>query len=218
MKNKVLLFIVGLNLTFNYIESTFAQAIVTDIDGGLLQVIAPDGAQRTVSEGDRLEVGTKLTVPNKVTITLSYETGMDVLQLIYGELRSFLSVDKPAMTSDQAPATKFIIKTPTAVCGVRGTDFSVLSIAGATDVWTLEGEVAVAKDLVSYKAGNIASLKKGEFFEKIRPTQNFKKIIVKKFKRDAFLKDFSLKHPRAAKLRDRAKLRRAKHFETKNRR
>ncbi len=78
----------------------------------------------------------------------------NLIDLFFGQLRSLITKRKPGAE----PASKFQVRTPTAVTGVRGTDFFVSydEKSQVTEQATLEGQVEVTPQATS-KSGAAAS-------------------------------------------------------------
>ena len=129
-----------------------------------------------VGEGDRLQTGKgawcEVLFRDGTYIKLeeNSETSADTLKSSAAERTFSFSFLKGkalwlAAKVKGAAASKFIIRTPSAVCAVRGTDFSMLvSTAGETTVGLFEGKVALSSGTVEKEllAGGEASASAGE--------------------------------------------------------
>lgn len=132
-------------------------------DDSLIQVITGSGTSRSVFVGDEILPGETLKTagtnaelkldPNGSVIKIARNTSFKVeglagsagkdtneFALLGGKIRT--------VAAKTAGSNKYQIKTPTAVCGVRGTDFSMLVIDGARDaVYVRRGLVEFARTL-----------------------------------------------------------------------
>lgn len=132
-------------------------------DDSLIQVITSSGTSRSVFVGDEILPGETIKTagtnaelkldPNGSVIKIARNTSFKVeglagaagkdtneFALLAGKIRT--------VAAKTAGSNKYQIKTPTAVCGVRGTDFSMLVIEGARDaVYVKRGLVEFARTL-----------------------------------------------------------------------
>src|SRR5271167_3293958 len=125
-----------------------------------IEVHSADGLTRTVQQGEEFEYGDEL-MTGLAAVRIAYADGSQVLlpkgataklqkselDLEDGEVRTLVepAAEGPGTTGGQ-PSHKFIIRTPTAVLGVRGTDFVVASRGTQTSVHTVDGVVDIAGD------------------------------------------------------------------------
>ncbi len=129
-----------------------------------------------VSEGDSLQTGKgawcEVLFRDGTFIKLAEnsETSADTLKSSAGERTFSFSFLKGkalwmAAKMKNAAASRFSVRTPSAVCAVRGTDFSMLvSTAGETTVGLFEGKVALSSGTVEKELlpGGEASASAGE--------------------------------------------------------
>lgn len=126
------------------------------------------GGRIKMADGDLVSLKT----PMGDTIELSGSTYMKLenLDSTKGKTKVSLELFKGIATnkvSKLGPESSFTIRTPSAVAGVRGTEFQVaVSETGETEVDVMEGEVGVAASdspdtAVPVKAGKSAKVKKG---------------------------------------------------------
>lgn len=132
-------------------------------DDSLIQVITSSGTNRSIFVGDEILPGETIKTagtnaelkldPNGSVIKIARNTSFKVeglagaagkdtneFALLGGKIRT--------VAAKTAGSNKYQIKTPTAVCGVRGTDFSMLVIEGARDaVYVKRGLVEFARTL-----------------------------------------------------------------------
>jgi len=132
-------------------------------DDSLIQVITGSGTSRSVFVGDEILPGETIKTagtnaelildPNGSVIKIARNTSFKVeglagfagndtneFALLGGKIRT--------VAAKTAGSNKYKIRTPTAVCGVRGTDFSMLVVEGARDaVYVKRGLVEFARTL-----------------------------------------------------------------------
>jgi hypothetical protein len=199
----------------------FADGILTDSGGEKINAKTEGGTVIPISEGAIIASGTQLQLKSGQSATISFDTGMDVLvseesdikineendislvDLFYGEIRSFLNKqEKEAVPPVSDKKLKLIIRTPAAVVGVRGTDFIVNNDRTAVNMFTLEGNVDVASGLSSLESGTVTNYAAGESLEKHTSGSSLTK---KKFNRNEFVKKWASKKPQLAARFQRAK-------------
>jgi len=160
-----LLFLIVLlhSISFLWAQSGPKALLMYADDDSLIQVITKTGVSRSVSIGDEILPGETIKTlatnaelkldPNgsiiKIARNTSFKieglggaTGKDTNEfaLLSGKIRT--------VAAKTAGSNKYQIKTPSAVCGVRGTDFSMLVIEGARDaVYVQRGLVEFARTL-----------------------------------------------------------------------
>lgn len=129
-----------------------------------------------LDQGDRLRTGEKAWCEllfkdgSFIKMEAGSETAAETLQATpEGRIFSFSFLRGKALWMAaklrKGAASKFSIRTPSAVCAVRGTDFSIIvSSAGETSVGLYQGEVAVSNELGEkvLLAGSEASAGPGE--------------------------------------------------------
>lgn len=112
--------------------------IVVTQKGGRALLRFKSGASMTMGPFSRLEV---------LDFMQDKSTGA-IFRLTYGKLRALIKSDKKEQRTDNKPGfSRMLIKTPSAVVGVRGTDFYVgfEPQTFITDQATMQGEVEVEK-------------------------------------------------------------------------
>ncbi len=161
-------FLVFLTALLLIANSAWAQSrpkalLVYADDDSLIQVITSSGTNRSIFVGDEILLGETIKTagtnaelkldPNGSVIKIARNTSFKVeglagasgkdtneFALLGGKIRT--------VAAKTAGSNKYQIKTPTAVCGVRGTDFSMLVIEGARDaVYVKRGLVEFARTL-----------------------------------------------------------------------
>jgi len=206
-----------------FAHASFAATVLTDSNGTTVAAQTADGNAVQLNEGDEILAGTDLHLSKDQSVTVSTDTGMNVVadqgakvkvsndddgvplfEVALGEVRAFLSPTEP---KPAVPAPRLRVTTPGAVVGVRGTDFVVNSAQGGTDVHTLEGTVEVAGSREDLKAGRTTPLGQGEGVEGVHAGAP---MVKKTFNRDEFMNRFNKRHPQLAKLHARAETRRAR--------
>jgi len=132
-------------------------------DDSLIQVITSSGTSRSVFVGDEILPGETIKTagtnaelkldPNGSVIKIARNTSFKVEGLAGAAAKdtnefALLGGKIRTVAAKTAGSNKYQIKTPTAVCGVRGTDFSMLVIEGARDaVYVKRGLVEFARTL-----------------------------------------------------------------------
>lgn len=161
-------FLVFLTALLLIANSAWAQSgpkalLVYADDDSLIQVITSSGTNRSIFVGDEILPGETIKTagtnaelkldPNGSVIKIARNTSFKVeglagasgkdtneFALLGGKIRT--------VAAKTAGSNKYQIKTPTAVAGVRGTDFSMLVIEGARDaVYVKRGLVEFARTL-----------------------------------------------------------------------
>ncbi|HPC70285.1 MAG TPA: FecR family protein [Treponema sp.] len=161
-------FLVFLTALLLIANSAWAQSgpkalLVYADDDSLIQVITSSGTNRSIFVGDEILPGETIKTagtnaelkldPNGSVIKIARNTSFKVeglagasgkdtneFALLGGKIRT--------VAAKTAGSNKYQIKTPTAFCGVRGTDFSMLVIEGARDaVYVKRGLVEFARTL-----------------------------------------------------------------------
>jgi hypothetical protein len=179
-----------------------------------------------LKEGQELQAGNKVTTDGESSVRIVYQDnsqlyvgrnseievgasrgGAPVTTLLQGKTRAIVSkntqVDE-TVDSKPAPRVKFIIRTKSAVMGVRGTDFVTQTDAdgGSSQIHTLEGEVAVARpgDEAGLFAGRGILLGPNQFLQ-----SKLGAVIGKPqlFQRTQFLKNLGADQPMFKNLMDR---------------
>ena len=173
-------------------------ATLGSIDGTKkVEIIGPKG-MRKGSTGEPLNVGDTITTPPNVTLTIrtpdesillvgqkskvgitnsalskqAVELDTGTVRGIFGKVRKKINLPAPGKL-------RFVLKTKTAVLGVRGTDFVVSSDAQAvtSQINTLQGTVEVAKTEENLSKGETVKVSSGEFVQstpqEISPPQVF---------------------------------------------
>jgi len=163
----------GILLIFTLIFSTFAQAkpatsqnvqklVLEYVDGSELSVIEADGSilklNAGIFEGDPLPLGSTISTGPNTTAELKLTPNGTLIKIARSTLFTLTSLassaqDKNAFTlvagKIRAVAAKggnYELKTQTAVCGVRGTDFILLVEEGKRELLTVvKGLVAMQK-------------------------------------------------------------------------
>jgi hypothetical protein len=167
------------------------------------------GGSRVAHAGDPLWAGDSFVTPGGVSVKISYEDGSVVLagpstQVLMEDVKETLSVSSsqgviraivvPLPPSAPRPKhARFLIRTRSAVMGVRGTDFIVENDAAklVTEVHELVGVVDVAANEGALSRGQITPLNQGNSLRIIgaqigTPSQ---------FDRESFLKSFHQQNP-----------------------
>lgn len=159
-----------------------AVGCVYDLDGAVTVQKAgaadwrPAAKGIPVSEGDKLRTGAKAWCEilfkegTYVKMEENSETGADELKVSPAERSFSFSLLKGKVLWMAAKlkwkaASRFSVRTPSAVCAVRGTDFTLLvSTSGATSVGLFEGKVALSSGTVEKEllAGGEAAASGGE--------------------------------------------------------
>jgi hypothetical protein len=200
-------------------DSSGVGPVLESLDGAeSAQVTGPDGQIHEVTQGEELEYGDELA-PTPAAARIVFEDGTQVLlpaqtgavvrpgevEIREGEVRALV---EPAGTTGGNPALgqpaphKFLIRTRTAVLGVRGTDFLVSSKGDETSVHTVDGVVDIARDETSLRSGQGQRVAPGEFSEASStraPTPAAKYDVTK------YLNDYHQRHPRLARLHEAAR-------------
>ena len=158
------------------------KVILKSISGAKAVPVFKGSQNRQVKEGDELEYGEELKTPEGVSLVLLYSDASQVNvspksdftieeytdgtqwnKLREGTVRALIS--KVVIPKNNKP--KFLIRTRSAVLGVRGTEFVMVMDLGSStaQVHTLEGTVEVAKDELTVLNGKGALIKEGQFIE-----------------------------------------------------
>jgi hypothetical protein len=162
--------------------------------GVAISIAYESGAQVHVSTDSRVQI-----------VDDSLETGDAKTPTIFlkeGDLRAVVDAggsnyeSAPAPTASGSPAAelrphKFLIRTATAVMGVRGTDFIVSTQGGRPSLNTLSGTVEYADDVKSFQGSGMISVGAGHVLGKDS---------AKEFEADSFVKEFNKKHPQVETL------------------
>jgi hypothetical protein len=177
-----------------------------------LTVTNQNGETRQAMAGEQIQIGDTLATGSDLAIRISYNSGSEILvglnsqitiqddnttpviELQNGEIRSMIA--KAPQQNPNIPHS-FLIRTRSAMIGVRGTDFTVLQGPDDSEIHTLSGLVDVGNDREALRTGNSESISPG-YFTHVRPGQRAEKS--KKFVIAQFLNEFHKRHPRLAKL------------------
>ncbi|AEJ19637.1 FecR family protein [Gracilinema caldarium] len=161
----LLLFFIVLLYSINFVwaQSGPKALLMYADDDSLIQIITKTGVSRSVSIGDEILPGETIKTlatnaelkldPNGSIIKIARNTSFKIeglagssgkdtneFALVSGKIRT--------VAAKTAGSNKYQIKTPSAVCGVRGTDFNMLVIEGARDaVYVQRGLVEFARTL-----------------------------------------------------------------------
>lgn len=159
-------------------ETLEANEIVETDQKSAVRLVAEDGTHQTLGPS------TRFSILAKDGTALSTE-------LLSGA--ALIKVEKPEGT----PRYRYFIRTPTAVIGVRGTEFAVEhDPKNGFAVHTLEGKVDVGQDIGLLRKGKGQSLLRAEALRgsngKLEPKE--------KFSEAEFRKDFESRHPGVTKL------------------
>jgi hypothetical protein len=165
MKSKIFLIVVGVHFVFTgtALAADFAATVILSrgsVKHGL------NSAQSDVKEGDQLPEGTVITtgprsmakvmLPDQSTLVVGPESSLKLdetksarlssVSVLNGQVRSKVIKDLLA-NGRTSKKVKFIIKTKSAVMGVRGTEFQVIYNESnkVTSLITFEGAVAMIK-------------------------------------------------------------------------
>lgn len=164
--------------------------VIESISGAdSVTVAAPGESAAEVRAGTRVTAGSRVRLKPQVTATLLYTGGARVVlsqeadfeaaeptggayasELHAGRARGTVPTPKAALTPGQSSGAdpkrkiRFLIRTRSAVMGVRGTVFEILSEAGESARFeTIEGTVEVAKDQAALLSGNGVEVPAGQF-------------------------------------------------------
>ncbi len=158
-------------------------AVLESIEGGKTVTLMRGGKKKDVGKGVGIFPGESIQTGPKVSAVLRYpdeskvmiafdtqyqveelEEGTQWNRLKYGSVRGI--IQKAVNADSHKP--KFLIRTKSAVIGVRGTDFVMSQpIKGAAQVHTLEGVVDVGKDPLTVMSGKGVPLTEGQFVTSI---------------------------------------------------
>lgn len=160
--------------------------------GASLTVAYEDGAQVIVADGSKVKIGEEAET--------SGEPKVPSIEVQDGGVRALVetyvapgapSVEAKPSTAPAPRSHRFLIRTRSAMMGVRGTDFIVQVKDDQVALNTFSGTVEVASDLGSFGGKGMVSVKEGRALTS-DGTQAFVP--------GDFLKEFNKKHPRLENL------------------
>jgi hypothetical protein len=158
-------------------------AKVESIEGAKTALLQSGIKLRDVSVGERVRVGERIRTDAKTKVTLSYpdgsllviypnsdleiekpKDGVQSNQLRGGDVQGSIEKVPPPKDGSQTKV-KFIIRTKTAVMGVRGTEFVVgyNAVSGLSSFHTLTGTVEVASSPAQLLGGSGVAVSGGQF-------------------------------------------------------
>lgn len=168
------------------IESHHAR--IETVEGAKTVLLQHDLALREASPGEEIEIGERVRTDDKTTVTISYEDGSHLTilpntdleieepknkvqsnQLRSGTVKGSIEKAKSSATEmgqpSGKPPIKFVIRTRTAVMGVRGTEFvaGFNAASGMAQFNTLEGTVEVASSPAQLMGGTGVAVQSGQF-------------------------------------------------------
>jgi hypothetical protein len=172
-----------------------------------LTVAFEQGTQVMVSTDSKVQVSEESEEPGEPKVPSVVVREGDVRALVEAyqtasppsEADAGTPASTPSNASGVAPAPKshrFMIRTTTAVMGVRGTDFLVSAKDDRFSLNTVSGTVEFADDIKGFKSPAMVSVGAGHVLTADG---------AKPFEVEAFLKDFNQKHPQVEKLYIKAK-------------
>lgn len=155
-------------------------------DGRLPAIIAEHGVVVSANDIVRTKSGSKaeitfndgnvVRIAEKSRISISEYIGgsRGVVSVSTGKVEAVVTKEMTKRIATSLGANKFEIRTPSAIAGVRGTDFFVSHIDNVTDVFVKEGVVAVQNlkfpdVIVNVTAGNVAVIEQHKPPEPAKP-------------------------------------------------
>jgi hypothetical protein len=182
-----LLWLVGHFLNFQPLYAAESNAkrenpVIKSIQGSKTLTLLLAGKKREALVGDAIGYGEKVITTESTSAVIAYPDASQVTIMANSEFiiedyiqdtqwnRLRKGTMRGIVTKISLPAAskpKFLVRTKSAVLGVRGTDFVVTtSLANeTTQIHTLEGLVDVARNEVSLLSGQGAPLGEGQFLE-----------------------------------------------------
>ncbi|PKM85943.1 MAG: hypothetical protein CVU87_13760 [Firmicutes bacterium HGW-Firmicutes-12] len=179
----VMLFLVGMLATNSLAQDSFRAAEISSLDGSV--EIKKSGGEKNIvafkgmslTEGDTVITGNKaqlvikmednssLKVGENTQITISQlsktKDGKGIISSFYLKCGKVLAAVKKLLNTD----SKFEIKSPTVVMGVRGTKFFAETAGdGTTTAYVLEGRISVATSLPVLGSNGQVTQKTHEIF------------------------------------------------------
>lgn len=181
----IALIILPLSFSFVLAAEKVAKPTIDAIDGDDLVVIRTAQGNRPAKVGAALSSGDRIKTGPASSLRVKYPDGSTLIigslsevaiqeigpvkkvSLGYGQTRAVIQKSSLQEKLKNAPTHRFLVKTPTATMGVRGTDFVTESVkakgfAGAsTQLHTLEGVVDVARNESDLTQGKFTSVTQG---------------------------------------------------------
>jgi hypothetical protein len=196
--------------------------VLESLDGtSSIQVNGEDGSVRSVSAGGEFHEGDWWEMPSGSVGRFIFKQGSQALLtggtrvetrevfldqtgskipsliIVRGEVRALVDPATPEELAQAAPGAKkplrFLIRTKTAVMGVRGTDFIVEADEAHSTVHTMSGTVDVGRDDFEVKSGKAQPVAASQFAES---QEGHGVSAPKPFEPASFLHQFHQKHPR----------------------
>lgn len=179
-----LLGLISLGLSASaYAAAPIQLAKIASIEGAKTALLQNGITLRDANAGEMVKIGERIRTDAKTKVTLAYPDGSSIVvypnsdleiekpkdgvqsnQLRGGDVQG--SVEKVPLTKGGSqPKVKFIIRTRTAVMGVRGTEFVVgyNAITGLSSFHTLAGTVEVASSPAQLMGGSGVAVGGGQF-------------------------------------------------------
>jgi hypothetical protein len=188
-----------------------------------------DGSVRKVSPGEALRNGDSFQTGTSGTARISFHEGSEVLvgqdtivtigeqyatatpgtspvmvpevKVEKGEVRAMVNRESDIQTRPKASWFRFFVRTPSAVLGVRGTDF-VVSVDSPQnmEVHTLSGEVDAAADPRALRSFQAMAVPAGSFSNLYQGKEGRAVNRPRSFDMNEFLSNFHSRHPKLEKL------------------
>jgi hypothetical protein len=173
-------------------ETAFPKPRIESIEGAKTALLQDGLSLREVSAGEEVRIGERIRTDGKTRVTVSYADGSQLVvypnsdleiekpdkdgvqsnQLRGGDVKGVVQKAPSSKTTASAPAqpkakVKFIIRTKTAVMGVRGTEFvaGFNAISNIAEFHTLEGVVEVAANPAQLASGSGVQVAGGQFVQ-----------------------------------------------------
>ena len=110
-------------------------------DAAIEQKLKTNDAIKTGDDGKAV-----LEFSDKSTVALKKNTELKIKDLVWNDVTRKADLDMPsgelrAMISKVKGPSQFKVRTPTAICGARGTVFYIMIVGGETKVFVTEGSV-----------------------------------------------------------------------------
>ncbi len=184
-----------------FIETIAGHATVPAQIGGEAKELSegdlvPDGTTLHTSAGEVVRVGysngTQVTLGGDTEARMDEESGVPLWDLVKGIFAA--KVEKKVPASEDH---RFLVKTKTAVAGVRGTQFYVeQNDASESSIHTMEGVVEVAKDRSELKKGTGEKVAMNMQVKAVRSGISKPET----FDRQAFMAELRTRHPFLSKV------------------
>jgi len=182
--------------------------VVESIAGAETVSVKGGSKTRKAKAGDEIRYGDRIKTPAKVSVRVLYPDGTQIAvgqnseaeiqrqegdtssqRLHSGQIWGQVTKIKNPVAGKSKP--RFIIRTKTAILGVRGTEFVVDQGAKEAQFHTLEGEVEIAKDEAALKAGKVTKLLQDQMLT----AKAGKLEVPKAFDRQQFMSALTAKQP-----------------------